>query len=194
MKYRRGDEEEVGKDYEKIVMQLVSNLESSQRENAMKILYSDKAIKTYELMKEDEISPRIIRNVMLHNLKRFSKGKGLSAGTYLSGVAQDLVRNEEYLDVVEGMREEGVISESTYERAMKDIEGQHKHGVRKVKSGLEDLARAAAFLFMFTGIVIMLDSQFTFTGATIGNGISPTAAMVVGIALFVIGVAAFPRK
>ncbi len=194
---RKEDSEKIGEEYQRLTESVLSKVEPSQRENVMKILYSENAVKQYQIMREDTgLTPRQIRNIMTHNLSNFAKGKGITVGRYTAAMAEELTKLEDAREALDEMYHEKIISRRIYEDAIEEIHGQIKHSTRTASSTLEEIARKAAAVFvMILGIAIVLSSSsLTITGATIGTTSQIAPILVIGFVLFVIGLVIYPRK
>lgn len=189
--------EKIGEEYQRLTESVLSKVEPSQRENAMKLLYSEHAVKQYQIIKEDtDLTPRQIRNIMTHNLGNFAKGKGITAGRYTAAIAEELTQLEDSQEALDDMYHEKIISRRIYEDAIGEIHDQIKHSTRTASSALEKIVRKAASIFvMILGIVIILNSTSTITGAVIGTAKQTTPAVIIGLVLFIIGLfGIYPRK
>jgi hypothetical protein len=224
-KFRKGDEEKEDENdergyssYSEAVTDILSKVRSKDEKDAVRHLLSKKEARaSYEVLSDTDHNRREIRDAMISGLRNFQKGKPLSQGAYAIAVAQEVGKNantiaegEQYREMVNEMYDKKIISESqrydlqdTLDEHIKDASYKfeehldrkgRKHS--KVNSGLEELARMAAAIFIIViGAFIVVTSVSTMTGAAIGaTESSPTLACIFGFLMFIFGLVAYPRN
>src|SRR3989344_3832677 len=191
----RKSEEENGK-YGKIVEEIISGLDDDKKRNAaLHLLSTEKATETYEILRKNDVPYTTIKRIMTHSLNNFQKGKGLTLGSYASGIAEELSSSERYGDVVDDMYGDGIIGERQYKNLQESVHGYIRDRSKQLRKGLSDLERRiAASLFGVFGISLLVASGMKITGNVIGNSSANLSGSLAGFILLVVSLLLFWRS
>lgn len=183
------------KRYEDAIRKVVSGLDGKDQSKALQVLSSERARDIYELLREDRIPGNTITKVMKHSLSNISRGKGLTVGSYASGVAEELAHMERYRDTVEDMREEGYIDEREYQRVTSKLNYQIKESSKDLRRGLSNLeTKIAAAICGISGGALIVLSGAQITGNAVGNVDANTSGFIAGFLLLVMYFVLFSRS
>ena len=188
--------EEKKREYGKVVEEIVSGLSGEkERTAALHLLSGEKALQIYEDLRENDIPYTTIKRIMTHSLNNIQKGRGITIGSYASGIAEELVSSERYGDVVKDMYEDGIIGERQYKDLQKSV-GEHIKGrSRQLREGLSSLERkVAACIFGSAGIGLIIASGMKITGNIVGNQAANFSGSIAGAILFGISLVLFWRS
>jgi len=190
--------EEKKGEYGRIVEDVVSRLKSGEERNAaMHILSSQKAAETYDILRENEIPYSTAKKIIAHSLRNFQKGRGLTIGSYASGIAEELSNTERYADVVHEMYKEGIIGQKQYQEiqgsVVEHIKGRSKQ-LRKGLSQLEKITGVAASIFGIFGIGLLIASGMKITGNVVGNSAGNLSGSLAGFVLLAVSLFLFWRS
>ncbi len=184
------EEKKIGPEYARFVNSVVSKVEPQSRQAVAQVLTDPKVRETYEILEEEGLPRATIHSILSSEeaLRHLSKyGGKITVPDYLAGVVDRLRKNERYEEILEEMHEEGVLSDRAYTEAKKDMKKDTSKHLRHATSRLEHLARAAAYFFIISGVLLILISGFAVTGGVIGSGIVPSSTFVAGLVVFVTG-------
>ena len=191
----RKSEEENGK-YGKIVEEIISGLDDDKKRNAaLHLLSTEKATEAYGILRKNDVPYTTIKRVMTHSLNNFQKGKGLTVGSYASGIAEELTNSERYGDVVKEMYRDGIIGERQYQNLQESVVEHIKGRSRQLREGLSSLERkVAASIFGVFGISLLAASGMKITGNVIGNSSANISGSLAGFVLLVVSLFLFWRS
>ena|SRR3989344_7657544 len=191
----RKSEEENGK-YGKIVEEIISGLDDDKKRNAaLHLLSTEKATETYAILRKNDVPYTTIKRVMTHSLNNFQKGKGLTVGSYASGIAEELTNSERYGDVVKEMYRDEIIGERQYQKLQESVVEHIKGRSRQLREGLSSLERkVAASIFGVFGISLLAASGMKITGNVIGNSSANISGSLAGFVLLVVSLFLFWRS
>ncbi|MFH1290050.1 MAG: hypothetical protein ABIH92_01440 [Nanoarchaeota archaeon] len=185
---------EIDHGYQKVADGVLSRVDEKSRPAVAKILSEKRALKLYETLVEKGVPPRTIQDVMLDGIDDMAQDKEVSVGAYVKAVGEELLRHKGYRGAVDAMYEDHVLTARQYEEIVRDLDEKGPARVQELRGDLEGLARAAAWIMMILGVVLILYAGLgSVTGAVIGP--SPAfvpLTFVIGFILFVIGL--FLRK
>src|SRR3989344_6278599 len=187
------DKEKQREMYGKIVEKIVSSLNEEEKRNAaLHLLSTEKAREAYEILLKNDIPYTTIKRIMAHSLNNFQKGRGITIGSYATGIAEELSSSERYGDVVDDMYEDGIIGERQYTDLQKSV-GKHIKGrSRQLREGLSSLERkVAACIFGSAGIGLIIASGMKITGNIVGNQAANFSGSIAGAILFGISLVLF---
>ena len=190
------DKEKQREMYGKIVEKIVSSLNEEEKRNAaLHLLSTEKAREAYEILLKNDIPYTTIKRIMAHSLNNFQKGKGLTLGSYASGIAEELSSSERYGDVVDDMYGDGIIGERQYKNLQESVHGYIRDRSKQLRKGLSDLERRiAASLFGIFGISLLVASGMKITGNVIGNSSANLSGSLAGFILLVVSLLLFWRS
>lgn len=188
--------EEEKERYERIVGEVVSSLSGEKERNAaLHLLSSEKAIETYGILRESEIPYTTIKRVMAHSLHNFQRGRGLTIGSYALGLAEELSNSERYGDIVDDMYKDGIISQRQYKDLQGSVIKNIKGRGRQLREGLSHLEKklGASILGIF-GIGLLISSGLKITGNIIGITNANLSGSIAGFVLLLISLILFSRS
>jgi len=180
-------------EYKKFAGEVLSNVPEDDREAIAGVLNSQKAKEAYGIMHDSQIPKTTMRRIMLHGIKDIARDKHISAGAYATAIAEQLVKYDQYDEVVDDMHNEGVLSDHQYNSVKHEIKLNVKQKTGAFKSGLENLARAAVYFLLLLGVILMLLSASGITGAVIGDAAPQASHFIVGFVIFAIGLFLFHK-
>ena len=188
LKYHSGEVEEakIDRGYQEFANRILSSMSEKDREAMTHVLSSKKAMETYHIMKEQGLPPATMREIMIDGANDIARERDISVGTYLVAVGNELKRHEKYIGVVDAMYEDHVLSERQYSEIQGSVKKKSSERIKQV-SRLEGLAKAAVWIMMLVGGLLMLFSSSTITGNVIGAHAGQPFMFVIGFVLFVIG-------
>lgn len=174
--------------YKAFAHQVLSYVPGEQQQAIAQVLNNKKAREMYGIMKKEGMSLSSMRRMMIHGAENIARGEDISVAAYARAVAEELTNDEKYRRVVKEMYDEGVISKEVYKEMDKHV-GKHERGAAVRYSNLEKAAKAAVWLILVLGVVVMFASGlFTTTGAVTGVVTGGASAMfIVGFAMFCVG-------
>lgn len=195
-KKRRGDEEDeeggeaiggnADPQYEALKSEIISKVEPKSQQAVAEIFSKGKTVELYRTLVEEGVPPRTIHDIMLRGINYLREGR-ISPGAYVTAVGEELSRYEGYEGVIEEMRHDGVLTERQYHEIVGSIKDRRKERARHTSSNLEHLAKAAVWIVVLAGALLMLFSGISVTGGAVGTVAYPTAAFIIGLVLFVLG-------
>lgn len=190
---------EINPEYQKIVDYVSSQGKTKEEREALgRVLLSPNAVETYDIMKENGMSSRQIRDAYIHGINDFAHGKRISTAAIYRGIAQRIETLEGYEGVVEEMLDEGIISRRDYKNITSSLNEHKKNSQRVPLNGLESFVtparKAAAFFLITIGILLSLVAGSPPTAAVIGAYTMPEANIIVGVILLVLGILVLPRR
>lgn len=182
--------EPANQEYLAMAQRIVSRVDEKNQEAVSSVLSSKRAVETYSILRENGFSNRTTQKVMREGIQDMAQGKRISMAAYARAIAEELTEYENGINAIEGMYQEGILSEQAYKLAVGEI-GEHEKKVNRSLSGLEGLAQAAMWLFMVTGLFFMAFAGSTITGAVVGSNEQISEIFLIGLYVFGIGVFLF---
>jgi len=181
--------------YANLVDDIAEGAPEKQRDAVRQVLASESAQDTYKVLGKT-MSPKEVKQVMIHGIEDFSQGKKISAGKYAAAITQELLEHDKYHAAAEGMLDRGIITKNQYNQLQRNIAKKTKEHARSLKSGLEALAdkAAAAWILVAGGIIAMLASSSSISGAVIGTSSTPSTSFLIGFAAFIVGIVLMKNK
>ena len=179
---------------QEFVGRVLGRVQPEHRQQAEGILIKSKALETYGIMKDRGLPETTMRRIMAHGMNDIARGKHVSVGAYAMAIAEELTALGGYSDIVDEMHEEGVLSDRQYHDLKGTVREQARKRAKLFDTGLEGLAKAAVWILMFLGGILMLFSSTTITGAVTGPSASQPFTFILGFVLFVIGLLLYYRK
>lgn len=185
---------EFPKGYASMAHKLLRNFPKEQRKAVVSVLRSENAVKSYEILEENDFDEAETRDVMVHGMQDLARGNKISVGNYAMAIATRLKKVEQYGEIVDDMYKDGIINLRQYHDLKDNVDDKLESGHKKFNSGLEHLVAhkqrriAAVWIFIGLGAILMLLSATSVTGAVIGpSALHSPATFVVGLVLFVLG-------
>jgi hypothetical protein len=193
-KGRGVDEKDIGgksdAEYKLLVDEALEAVEPKSRPAVKKILDAAQTRARYRQMVERGDPPRTIQEAFIGGIYHLQKGE-LSPGAYLIAVGNELKRHEGYKEASKGMYHDRVLTGQEAEALHGRVHEKTRKRMRDTAENLEGLARAAVWVLIAAGILLMLfsaESFVGFTGAVIGvsEAVRP-ATFFLGFIFFVVG-------
>ena len=193
-----GDEGEIGKEelqeYQEAASSAVSSVESKeQRANLQKVFNELETLHLYRDLRSNGFSETEAADLLKYGAVHYNvdeEGRKsiatVRAGVY-HAIGDAVKRAGGHESALRAMRKDGYMKEREHE----DFSGRIK---RRVENHLEHLARAAVWLFMAVGAILMLVSGYAFTAAVVGSAFEVTSLFVIGLILFVMGMILWVKK
>jgi hypothetical protein len=181
--------------YSNLIDDISEATPEKNRDAVRQVLSSESAYKTYKIL-DKSMSPKEARQIMIHGIEDFSKGRPISSGKYAAAITQELLEHDKYHEAAEGMLDRGIISKSQYAQIKKSIKRKTKEHGRSLQSGLEKLASSevAAWILIAVGITIMATAKPSISGAVIGISTTTTLPFLAGLVAFISGVVLLKKK
>jgi len=178
-------------EYEGFVKDTVAKFPDKFRGQVEKLLSSPKAVETYGILKDNNLSGRVIGEAMVHGLDDFGRDRHLSPGGYATAVAEDLQRLGKYDRVIADMHDDDLLSDRDFARIMRDVKGRVGQDSKSMgKKGLQYLVRQAAVYILFIGgSYLILSSGRVITGAAVGVTAAASYKIFIGFIGLVLALA-----
>ncbi|RMD66978.1 hypothetical protein D6817_02850 [Candidatus Pacearchaeota archaeon] len=180
-------EREIPNDYQKVVEDIVKDVDPGSREAVLGVLGSEKAIEAYGLMKEQGMSKGEIYRIMKHGIQDLAHDGKISTRSLMGAVAEELAQYQKYLGVIDAMRDDGLLSEHQREEILREMGYRIDSRSSYIRKGLEGLASKAAVWVFAIGALLVLLSAASLTGAVIGfSPVRTSGIFILGLALIFI--------
>ena len=174
--------------YGQIVKEGLKHVDPESQPAVAQIFAREDAIRFYNQLVRDKVPKPVIRDVMINSLEDFGRGKKPKIGAYLVAAGKHLLEiDRKYRSTMREAYENEIISSEQYEAIDQSLADSSVKAIRHAKSHLESLARAAVWIFIVMGIVLILTSGLGVTGAVIGGAARFSWMFFVGLVFFVIG-------
>lgn len=188
LRVRHEDDEGVFEGYKTFANKIVAQVTPKERGVAKNVLNSKNAKEMYKIFKEEDMPDKQIERFFKHGVDDLAQGKKISPRAYTMAVAEEMAQYGAYSEALYEMKQEGLLTSDQYREVLGTMKERVHKGSQRFASGLEVMAeKAAVWLFMAIGAILVLISGFTMTGAAIGTVFDITLLLVVGVALFIVG-------
>jgi len=184
-KKREAEGKELPKGYEEAAgMALGSVQDEGERTHLAEILNHPRSIKFYADMVENGVSGGQAASFLKYGAARLQEsedgGVRMKRADFYKAVGDNMKRAGHHEDALEALERDGYLT--------KEERGEASGRIERTSRGyLEGLATAAVWIMMALGVVLILLSGFSMTGAVIGSVVSPTIVFFVGLVFFLIG-------
>ncbi len=161
--YKKGNDSS----YQKLVREISSHVPEQQRNAVQHVLETHEAKNTYRILHQ-YLPENLVPPLMISGIEDFAQGRNLSPHRYVSVVAEELKQLGHYDNVIGEMHHRHMLNDREYTRIMATLKGHTDKSIKGLK-GLEALVRrAAVFISLLSGVVLILTVQPTITGAVVG--------------------------
>ena len=179
--------------YQTLVKEISSHAPIEQRSAVERVLETNEAKNTYRILHQ-HLPEEIIPSLMASGIEDFAQGKNLSPHKYVSVVAEELKRLGHYDSVIGEMHHRHMLSDKEYSRIMTTLKEHTDKRVHGLK-GLEDLVRkVAVFISFISGVVLILTTNTTVTGAVVGTASIDIFRPFIGSILLLFSLLLFRRS
>ncbi|MFH1802066.1 MAG: hypothetical protein ABH864_01285 [archaeon] len=185
------------KDYAAVAGRVLNSVEGDEsRQYVGNVLGTEDAQTMYHDMRKAGMSNGQATIYLKHALGDLGQGHGISFKAYARAVAEDIAKTGDYVEALDAMRDDGLISEADHRKYVVKLKDRAVDRQAGVSGMLEKVVEkdAAVWLFMAIGAVLILVSGFTMTGAVVGSTFDISSLFVVGLVLFVGGIILKFRK